>query len=56
MDSLNNSTWLGIALVVIGIFVAFKAVKGVIKVVMLLVVAAGLYLWFGKGEGLSFLG
>ena len=55
MESLDKSSWLGIALVVIGIFVAFKAVKGVIKVVMLLVVAAGLYLWFGKGDGLSFL-
>ena len=53
MESLDKSAWLGIALVVIGIFVAFKAVKGVIKVLMLLVIAAGLYIWFGNG--LSFL-
>lgn len=44
---LELSTPLGIALVVIGVFVAFKAVKSVVKVVMLVVVAAGLYLWFG---------
>lgn len=43
------STPLGIALVVIGIFVAIKAAKTVVKIVMLLVIAAGLYLWFGAG-------
>jgi hypothetical protein len=45
------ATPLGIALIVIGAFVAFKAVKTVVKVAMLLVVAAGLYLWFGVDGG-----
>jgi len=40
----------GIALVVIGIFVAFKAAKAVVKVLMLVVIAVGLYLWFGGGD------
>ena len=38
------TTPVGIALVVIGLFVAFKAVKTVVKVLMLLVIAAGIYL------------
>lgn len=41
------TTPVGIALVVVGIFVALKAAKTVIKIVMIVVVAAGLYLWFG---------
>lgn len=41
------TTPVGIALVVIGVFVALKAAKTVIKLVMIVVVAAGLYLWFG---------
>ena len=45
------STPLGIALVVIGVFVAFKAVKSVVKLVMLVVIAGGLYLWLGGGDG-----
>ena len=50
------STPLGIALVVIGIFVAFKVAKTVVKLVMLVVIAAGLYLWFGQGDGLNLFG
>ena len=41
------TTPVGIALVVLGVFVAFKAAKTVVKLVMVLVVAAGLQLWFG---------
>lgn len=41
------TTPVGIALVVIGVFVAFKAAKTVIKLVMVLVIAAGLYVWLG---------
>ena len=41
------TTPVGIALVVLGVFIALKAAKTVIKLVMVLVVAAGLYLWFG---------
>lgn len=41
------TTPVGIGLIVIGVFVAFKAAKTVIKLVMVAVVAAGLYLWFG---------
>lgn len=52
--AMDKETLIGIVLVVIGIFVAFKAVKGVVKIIMLLVIAAGLYLWFGKGDVLSF--
>jgi uncharacterized membrane protein len=47
LADIELSTPLGIALVVIAAVVAFKAVKTVVKVAMLLVVAAGLYLWFG---------
>lgn len=43
---------MGIALVVIGLIVAFKAVKTVVKVLMLLVVAAGVYLTL-NGESLA---
>jgi hypothetical protein len=50
------STPLGIALIVVGVFVAIKAVKAVVKVAMIVVVLVGLYLWFGVGEaGLPFL-
>ncbi len=41
------TTPVGIALVVIGVFVAFKAAKTVLKLIMLAVIALGLYLWFG---------
>ena len=44
------STPLGIALVIIGLVVAFKAVKGVIKLLMIIVIAVGLYLWLGGGD------
>lgn len=36
-----------IALVVVGAFLAFKVGKTIVKLLMLAVVAAGLYLWFG---------
>lgn len=49
---MEMTTPVGIALVVIGIFVAFKAVKSVVKILMLLVIAGGLYLWFGPGLNL----
>lgn len=45
MDDL--STPLGIALVAVAAFVALKAIKTAVKVVMLVVVLAGLYLMFG---------
>lgn len=48
------STPLGIALVVIGLFVAIKAAKTVVKVTMLLVIAAGVYLAL-QGESLASL-
>ena len=54
LTAINLDTPLGIALVVIGIFVAFKAVKTVVKLVMIVVVAGGLYLWLGgDGGGLA---
>lgn len=46
------TTPMGIALVVIGLIVAFKAVKTVVKVLMLLVIAAGVYLMV-NGQTLS---
>jgi hypothetical protein len=45
MDDL--STPLGIALIAVGAFVAVKALKTVIRLAMVVVVAVGLYLWFG---------
>ena len=47
------TTPVGIALVVLGVIVLLKAVKTVVKVVMLVVIAAGLYLWFGSDGDLS---
>ena len=47
---LDVSTPVGIALIVIGVFVALKAAKTVVKLVMLVVIAAGLYLWLGAGD------
>lgn len=47
------STPLGIGLVVIGLIVAIKAVKGVVKVLMIIVILAGLYLWLGAGQDLG---
>jgi hypothetical protein len=44
------STPVGIVLIAVGIFVAIKALKAVVKVAMLIVIGVGLYLWFGVGE------
>jgi hypothetical protein len=44
------SSPLGIALIVIGAFVAIKAIKTVVKLAMVVVIAIGLYLWFGVGD------
>lgn len=41
------TTPVGIALVVIGLFVAVKAAKTIIKLTMIAVIGAGLYLWLG---------
>ena len=41
------TTPVGIALVVIGVFIALKAAKTIVKLLMVLVVAAGLYVWLG---------
>jgi hypothetical protein len=49
VDDLSNP--LGIVLLAVGIFVAVKTVKTVIKIVMLTVVLAGLYLLFGVDGG-----
>lgn len=47
---------MGIVLIAVGIFVAIKALKTVVKVAMLAVIGVGLYLWFGVGDaGLDFL-
>ena len=54
-DGMEMSTPLGIALVVIGIIVVVKAAKTIVKVLMLVVILAGLYLWFGQGQDLSSL-
>lgn len=54
-DRMELSTPLGIALIVVGVIVAVKAVKTVVKVLMLVVILAGLYLWFGVGQDLSSL-
>jgi hypothetical protein len=42
---------LGLLLIAVGVFVAIKAAKTVARVLMVLVVAAGLYLWFGVQAG-----
>lgn len=39
----------GIALIVIGAFVAFRVARTLLKLVMIVVVAAGLFLWLGMG-------
>jgi len=44
-------SWLGIALVVIGVFIAIKVVGVVVRIGMLLLVVAGLYLAFGPMLG-----
>ena len=44
------TTPVGIALIVLGIFIALKAAKTVVKLVMLVVIAVGLYLAFGGGS------
>lgn len=47
MDIVNDawpSDLLGLALLAVGAFVAFKAAKLVIKLLMVVVIAAGLYL------------
>lgn len=54
-EPMEMSTPLGIALVVIGVIVVVKAAKTVVKVLMLLVILAGLYLWFGQGQDLGSL-
>ena len=53
VGTIQLTTPVGIALVVIGVIVLLKAVKTVVKVVMLVVIAAGLYLWFGSDGDLS---
>lgn len=37
----------GIALIVIGVFLAFRVAKTVLKLAMLAVIAVGLYVWLG---------
>ncbi len=49
MEAIDLSTPLGVALLAIGAFVAFKAVKAVVKLLMLVVAAAGIYLTFFVG-------
>ena len=44
-------SWLGIALVVIGVFIAIKVVGVVVRIGMLLLIVAGLYLAFGPMLG-----
>ena len=44
-------SWLGIALVVIGIIVAIKVVGFMVRIGMLLLIIAGLYLVFGPMLG-----
>lgn len=41
------STPVGIAIIVIAVFVLMKAAKTVIKFAMLALIALGIYLWFG---------
>ena len=43
------STPLGILLVVVAVFAALKAVRFIVRLALLLIVAIGLYLWFGAG-------
>lgn len=45
------STPIGIAIVVVGIFLAVKVAKTALKFVFLAAVAGGLYLWFGVNGG-----
>lgn len=40
---------LGIALILVGAFVAFRVARLLIKLLMVAVVLVGLYLWFGVG-------
>lgn len=47
LDAVGLDTPLGIALLVVGAFVALKAAKLVIKLAMIPVVLVGLYLWLG---------
>lgn len=44
------TTPVGIALIVIGVFVALKAAKTVVKLLMIAVIAGGVYLWLA-GDG-----
>jgi len=44
-------SWLGIALVVIGIIVAIKIAGFLVRICMLLLIVAGLYLLFGPMLG-----
>ncbi len=53
MDDLSGP--LGFALIAIGAFVAIKAVKAVIKLLMLVVVIGGLYLLFGVEGGAALI-
>ncbi len=43
----DPSTPVGVALIVIGVLVAVRAIKLFVKVAMIAVVAAGLYVWLG---------
>lgn len=43
---IDPSQPLGIALIVLGVIIAVKAAKTIVKVLMLVLVAAGLYLAF----------
>lgn len=47
---IEPTTPLGIALIVVGAFVAIKAAKVVVKVLMLLVIGVGVYIWLGGGD------
>ena len=49
MDLVDLSTPLGIALLAVGAFVAIKAVKTIVKLLMLVVIAVGVYLMFLAG-------
>jgi hypothetical protein len=48
-------SWLGILLVIVGIVVAVKVAGALLKVLMVLVIVAGLYLVFGPMLGLPAL-
>lgn len=49
MDDLSGP--LGFALIAVGAFVVIKAVKAVVKLLMIVVVIAGIYLLFGVEGG-----